>query len=231
MYIDKEDLSFYRLRGEGMINTIRAKQIEYYNRQILSIFIDDQPLGELLYSKTGDSSHKDLWCSWLLGNSEEPWERHGSYIWSLLEDRRNGNLPILLCPDDMDFWCPVIVAKVRYDDNIVAWEKLGLVTGAIDVKQWRESGIQNLDMWSKRDWELYGESLAGLPADDKAWEKWCSEHWPDEETRRLWNYFHPYFNDDRNIKWLSCESFYFPVCDYNACVSAFKHYIIPLPQR
>jgi hypothetical protein len=204
------------------MNQIQAKQIISFERPILSIFIDGYPLGEYLSKKTTDSSYKDLWCAWLL--TDESDEQDGQYIWTLMNDKENCNLPILLCPDDMDFWCTVIVAQVQFNKETVVWKRIGLVTGAIDVKQWRESGIQNIKKWSEKDWKMYGDILSGLDANDKTWEQWWSEHWADEETRRLWNYFHMYFNDDKNIQWFDCEQLVFRSNDYDACVSAFRQY-------
>ncbi|MDR3296145.1 MAG: hypothetical protein LBT26_10010 [Clostridiales Family XIII bacterium] len=201
------------------MNRIQAKQILSFKRSIASIFIDECPLGEYL-SKNGDSSYEDLWCAWLLpGDGQDG--QDGQYIWTLLNEKRNCNLPVLLCPDDMDFWCTIIVAQVRFYEDTVVWERIGLVKEAIDVKQWRESGIQNIEKWSKSDREMYGDILQGAGADDKIWEKWWSEHWADEETRRLWNYFHVYFNNDENIQWLDCERLVFRTNDYDTCVSAF----------
>lgn len=208
-----------------MMNKIKAKQASSFGRDVLTIFVDDKPLGEIIKAHISDSLYKDLWCAWLLEKNSEPWEQHANYIWTLTDDKHNCNLPILLCPCDMDFWCTVVVTQVRFCDDIVVWEKFGLVMDKIDNKKWRESGIQNIDKWSENDWNLYGDSLAGLSIDDKSWESWWSEHWLDEENRRIWNYFHPYFNDDENIKWLNCGSFSFPVSDYEACVSAFREYV------
>ena len=124
----------------------------------------------------------------------------------------------------MDFWCTVVVAQVRYDNDIVVWERLGIVTSPIDVEQWRQSGIKNFESWSEQDWELYGSSLANLKDDDEEWDRWINKHWIDEETCRIWNYFHPYFNDDKNIEWLNHKSFLFNVKDYDACISAFRNF-------
>jgi hypothetical protein len=33
--------------------------------------------------------------------------------------------PILMCPDDLDFSCSLVVAKVQITDQTVIWEKIG----------------------------------------------------------------------------------------------------------
>ena len=37
-------------------------------------------------------------------------------------------VPILMCPDDLDFFCFVLVAEIRYDENTVRWGRIGLDT-------------------------------------------------------------------------------------------------------
>ena len=207
------------------MNKIQAKQINSFGKNVLSIFIDDTPLSEIIGTKSNDTRYKDLWCAWLLKKNNEPWEQHGNYVWTLLETKQNCNLPILLCPDDMDFWCSVVVAQASYYNDIVVWGKIGIVTGQINKDQWNASGIKDLKKWSEQDWELYGSSLATLKEDNEDWERWCSEHWLDEENRRLWNYFHPYLNDDKNIEWLDGNSLSFYANDYDDCVAAFKGFV------
>ena len=205
------------------MNTICAKRITSYNRQILNIFIDDCPLDEYLYKKTGNPIFQDLWCAWLLNKSDDVESNNDStYMWMLIDEKKNCNIPVLLCPDDMDFWCTTVIAKVHFYDEEVAWEKIGLLDKKVDVKQWRESGIQNIEKWSAKDWELYGNMLSSLDNSDKAWEEWWSAHWEDEHMRRLLNYFHIFFNDDKNILWLSCEQLVFSRNEYETCISMFR---------
>jgi hypothetical protein len=190
-----------------------------WGRQILSVFIDDKPLSEFLFDKTNNPIYKGLWSAWLISNNKE-----SEYIHAILNSKENRNIPILLCPDDMDFWCTVIVAKVQFHDDIVVWEKIGVVVGKINVKQWRESGIQDIYKWSEKDWELYGGTLAWLNSDDKEWKKWCSENWHDEEMRRMWNYFDQYLNDDANIEWIDTDSLTFSIKEFEYCIEAFKQF-------
>jgi hypothetical protein len=35
-------------------------------------------------------------------------------------------VPILLCPDDFDLWCTVIVAEVQITNNTVIWNRMGI---------------------------------------------------------------------------------------------------------
>ncbi len=203
---------------------IRAKPFYTLSgHQELSVFIDGFSLDIFLYKKTGENALKDLWPAWLLlGNDPE-----GKYLWSLLDGKSECNIPILLCPDDIDFSCMAVVAQTRYEPEFVIWERIGIVDQSqFNVKEWRESGIQNINKWSDDDWSLYGETLAHLDTNDELWQTWWSEHWPDEASRRVWNYYHPFFNNNNNIKWLPCERFIFRNSDYDACIEKFRTHMI-----
>ena len=34
--------------------------------------------------------------------------------------------PVLMCPDDCDFWCTVVIAEVEHDEHVVRWSRIGL---------------------------------------------------------------------------------------------------------
>lgn len=72
-------------------------------------------------------------------------------------------IPVLVCPDDEDLSCTVIVAEVRIEDDVVFWSRLGLDESPnefpqtignkvswfkglpvyqFDIKQYKESWIQ-----------------------------------------------------------------------------------------
>ena len=202
------------------MNSIEAIETVSYNRKILSINIDGKPLDQLLCDLTNDLFYRDLWSAWLLNDDDND----SKYIWTLLDERRSCNLPILLCPDDMDFWCTVIVAKVSYTKDTVVWDNIGIVTGTIDIEKWRESGIMNISSWSDLDYEKYGDLLPIPDKNIEYWQQLWSKDWCEEEKKRIWNYFDPYFNDDKNIKWLNCPVFTFPIDSYNNCISTFRNF-------
>ncbi|MHC0038691.1 hypothetical protein [Pseudoneobacillus sp. C159] len=50
---------------------------------------------------------------------------------NLVKDRYNSkekevSLPVLMCPDDCDLWCTVIIAKVIILNGNVIWDKIGI---------------------------------------------------------------------------------------------------------
>lgn len=56
-------------------------------------------------------------------------------------------LPILMCPDDCDLWCTVIVAKVVKENGFVLWSKIG-----VDMSTREELLIGYDCIGSKVDW-------------------------------------------------------------------------------
>lgn len=40
-------------------------------------------------------------------------------------------LPILMCPDDCDLWCTVVVAEVIIQENEILWNRIGIDTSDI----------------------------------------------------------------------------------------------------
>ena len=57
----------------------------------------------------------------------------------LVKERYKSNryreiLPILMCPDDCDFSCTIIVAEVVKDSEFVTWERIGVnVKGLAEI--------------------------------------------------------------------------------------------------
>jgi hypothetical protein len=48
-------------------------------------------------------------------------------VWRLLEPRMDGQViaPILVCGDDCDLYCTVVVAEITYKKDTICWERLG----------------------------------------------------------------------------------------------------------
>jgi hypothetical protein len=36
------------------------------------------------------------------------------------------NAPVLMCPDDLDFWCTIIIAKIEHRQDCISWSAIGL---------------------------------------------------------------------------------------------------------
>lgn len=44
--------------------------------------------------------------------------------------------PILMCPDDLDFSCTVVVVEVQHQDRMVRWLRLGAEGGDAGIEWW-----------------------------------------------------------------------------------------------
>ncbi len=199
------------------MNKIQTAFIESYNQRILSLLIDGVPLDQYIADIAGDPSYRNLWSAWLpLNDMQEE-----KYIKTLLQKQMDCNIPVLLCPDDMDLSCTIIVAKICHQQNTVRWDAPGLVRSDNWNRQiWVNSGIRDIKNWSDEDWNRYGD-MAWWDTDDERWDDWCAGHWAEEIERRLWNYEHLYLNDDTNIEWFEGCELIFDRKEYEDCVRQF----------
>lgn len=109
------------------MNSIKAEltTTEYVNGEHLMIFVDDIRLDKWLASKLDDKNYIGLipaWLGWLLNPKEQ------KYVWvtTKLCKTKTTIVPILICPDDLDFSCTVVVCEVKYADTSVQWARVGL---------------------------------------------------------------------------------------------------------
>jgi hypothetical protein len=90
----------------------------------LVIAVDDVPLDKLLGAARPELGLVGLVPS-LLGwfhndqDSAVPWQR------ILPEVGCTGYAPVLICPDDLDFVCSVVMAEVVAEPDVVRWDRLG----------------------------------------------------------------------------------------------------------
>ncbi|WP_420571991.1 hypothetical protein [Kordia sp.] len=104
--------------------SIETYRNEYTGNNYYGILIDGISLEEHALK----NSFKDIipglvstFLNWLDDPQEQKivWER------ALPEPYTKTNLPILMCGDDLDLWCTVIIAEVETDDDYVYWNKIG----------------------------------------------------------------------------------------------------------
>jgi hypothetical protein len=177
------------------------KATKDYGYEFLGVFIDDTPLDIYLYKDTCNKMIRGLMPAWF---TELESKSNQEYIREclIIESKDGMVVPILLCPEDMDFWCTVIVAKVRHTDECVLWDKVGIVKNENwDTGYWANSGIRNFEKWTDEEWTLYGDYFDLFNLDDWRWNDWISDNWREEEKKRILNYTHEYFNTDENIEW------------------------------
>lgn len=141
----------------------------------------------------------DLCPAW---SKDLEWEGDVRFVWKALE-LDSAVLPLLLCPEDADFSCIVVVAEVEKTKDTVRWNRVGYVlhTGE-DFQEEKKSGILNLESYSEEDWERYGDNIALEEADSPAWRQWISENWAEELYRRRMNYTLPYYQAEGSVFWI-----------------------------
>ncbi|WP_010248549.1 hypothetical protein [Acetivibrio cellulolyticus] len=169
--------------------------------EYLGIFIDDIPLDIYLFEVTSIEMLKGLMPAWFVELNSISEQEYVSECLSV-ESTDGVVIPILLCPEDMDFLCTVIVVKVRYTEESVIWDKVGIVKkDNWDIECWANSGIRNFEKWTDEEWKQYGSYFDLFNLNDWRWGDWISENWHKEEKRRILNYTHDYLNNNENIGW------------------------------
>ena len=99
-------------------------QTKFSSEPHLVITIDDVPFDEFLVNKLGNDDFIGLVpsISWLNDDSE----REEAIDRVLRLDNEVKIAPLLVCPDDQDFSCTLVVAEVNSCESTVTWNRLGL---------------------------------------------------------------------------------------------------------
>ena len=114
------------------MNSIKAIKApsRYCKEPHLQIEIDGKLLDRYLEEQTGEE-YGGLVPTLL------PWisdEKESEYCYEkILPENQESIAPILMCPDDVDLWCTLIVAKIKVSAGKVYWRKLGLENSAADT--------------------------------------------------------------------------------------------------
>lgn len=119
------------------MNTIRAEmhQSKYTRAPHPVLAIDGIPLGSwikgIIYNASGEDDTEGLVPAqgWLTD------DEHAKYAWQLLppaSEECSTIVPLLICPDDMDLSCTVVVAEQVIRDDTLIWERFGRAVGVIN---------------------------------------------------------------------------------------------------
>ncbi|MCM3631662.1 hypothetical protein M3194_30690 [Paenibacillus glycanilyticus] len=97
---------------------------KYCDNEHYCIVIDGIPLDSLLQGINSEEDYEGL-IPTILDWVDEPREK------SLVLSRYTSPeqivmLPILMCPDDCDLWCTLIVVEVVKEDSFIKWSRIGL---------------------------------------------------------------------------------------------------------
>lgn len=150
------------------------------------------------------------------------WEGDIRFVWSVI-GMDSAVLPLLLCEEDLDFSCIVIVAEVEKTKDVVCWNRIGYVLHEKeDFEEEKKNGILNTYVYSPEDWEQYGGNIALEKVDSPLWKQWISAHWEEELYRRRMNYTLPFYQTEGNIQWIKNVRWEFPRGEYEEMVNQFR---------
>ena len=209
------------------MNTLEIKVIpvsENYRNQCF--IIDDIPLHEYLikwYQENGWGEIQqpiapvdDLAVTW---DASFDHDGDARFMRFLLE-KDSVNLPLLSCPDDLDFSCVVIIAEVEKTEDHVYWKRIGKINHSIEIFDEEKShGIAFVESYSDEDWIKYNNpDLHDVGSDE--WSEWTSANWSEELYRRRINYTYPCYQDDINIDWIYECNWCFDRKEYEAIVAS-----------
>lgn len=148
-----------------------------------------------------------------------------AFIWELIDSPEDLNIPILVCEDDCDFNCLVILVHVRKTHQYVYWDKIGLLNQKHrNFHEEALSGILCLDSYTDEDWQKYGDNIALENIDSQKWKEWISQNWNEEYMRRLRNYLKPYMQNNENIIWIKETHWQFLNQDYQNVVELYRNF-------
>ena len=106
-------------------------------RRPVSIYVNGERLDALLARRV-DEGYLGLvpaWLDWYGGASASD-IKDKAYVWQrLMPSEVVTVVPVLLCPDDFDFACTVVVAEVVCEGGLVHWRRLGADVTPYDAEE------------------------------------------------------------------------------------------------
>lgn len=149
------------------------------------------------------------------------WEN--DFVWELIDSPHDINLPILVCEDDCDLSCIIILVKIRKSENCMYWDRIGYLNRKNwDIKEEQKSGILCLTAYTDKDWELYGDNIALEKYNSTEYWDWVAKNSYEENIRRLRNYMKSYMQKDENIDWIKETGWEFDIYEYQAAVDVYR---------
>lgn len=223
-------MHLFSVRRRYSMNTIDVQPVTtLYGYSESYLLIDGKPIVRYLDEYVRDEKCPALErFGSLLGllpawSGELEWAAENRFIWEMIDRPGTLNVPILVCEDDCDLSCIVILARIRKTEDFIFWDKIGLLLHEnedFDLEQ--RAGIANLDSYSEEDWEIYGGNIAWVEFGSREFFNWIGEHWQEELLRRRRNYTLPYMQKDGNIFWIEDVNWVFAAGQYNHMVEKFR---------
>ena len=196
---------------EYFLQSIDGKILPEYLQSWADAFPDDKRVRRL-------APFSDLWPAW---SKRLEWEGDVRFVWKVVELDK-AVLPLLLCPDDVDFTCIVVVAEVEKTEDFVYWNRVGFVLhDREDIAEEKKNGILNWETYSDKDWEIYGDNIAWEEVNSPVWCQWISENWAEELYRRRMNYTLPFYQTEGNVFWMKETNWAFDRGKYENMVQEY----------
>lgn len=149
------------------------------------------------------------------------WEN--DFVWEMANSREELNVPILVCEDDCDLSCIVIVVQIRKVGNTVYWDRIGVLNHSnVNHQEYVQSGILCLEAYSDEDWKMYGDNVALAAYGSSEYWNWVNENFYEESIRRLRNYLKPYMQKEQNIEWICCPGWAFEKGEYETMIQQYQ---------
>ncbi len=150
------------------------------------------------------------------------------FIWTLTDTDERVILPILVCEDDLDLDCIVLVADVYKEKDSVYWNRIGRVTHQNEAKDMdlHRYGILYHESYTDKDWETYGSNIALSELYSAEWHEWVTENSAEEWYRIRMNYTEPYYQKEGSIKWLADVHWQFSRQEYEKCLNVYREKVI-----
>lgn len=185
--------------------------------RLITIYLDE-------YVKSNSPSYFDSFRNLLPAwNGELSLEWENDFVWELIDSNEELNVPILVCEDDCDFSCIVIVVHIRKEHDKVYWDRIGRVNHSNwKLEDEQKNGILCLTAYNDEDWEKYGDNVAKSEYGSEDYWNWVNENYYEENIRRLRNYLKPYMNNEENIEWIKDVNWEFDIKEYNTMVEKYR---------
>ncbi len=103
----------------------------FTNRNLYLIEIDGKSLEDIIL-ESQETILKGL-VPTLLNWLDDPEERKVVWKRVLPPNGSTTRLPILMCSEDVDFWCTLIMVEVECNDQYVIWKRFGLENSAAEA--------------------------------------------------------------------------------------------------
>src|SRR5215469_15633777 len=110
--------------NHNRIEAIKGRT-EYLGSHLV-IAVDGLPLDQRLHAAFPSDRFLEGLVPTLLGWHFDEWEQTVTWERILPEVGSTAIAPVLMCPDDLDLYCTLLVAEVLVEPETVRWNRLGL---------------------------------------------------------------------------------------------------------